>query len=282
MNNFLKQIDYKLQTAILIGIIFTGVMFLVPVITQKAMATIFGTLTGNCRGDRGHVVPCKFLPLQKNLTSGRWIEAPNLEEPCVECKWVTNSNFFGNEEGTIVFQVLNYDPDFNDIFTVYFHNPRFGSNKCSITPTYPFNYFRSCDAEFGFILKMTHHLSQNVWYPNTAKDEEIPRQGVGSTNDKVVIDENGGSGGDSAHTGAAAAAAAMANNDDNGGKLSTQLSQNKDNNIITHGDHDDNSSAFQESINGAEDGQGGSDDTGVGISGNTNSGNGILNGIGGN
>ncbi len=49
---------------------------------------------------------------------------------------------------------------------VYFHNPTFGSNECSIMPTYPFHYFRSCDAGFGFIANMTYHLRQNIWFPN--------------------------------------------------------------------------------------------------------------------
>ncbi len=67
MNKVLKQMDYKGQTAVLSAIlILVGMIFLVPAITEKALAIVQGRAYGTC-GPEGQTHPCQFTFLEKEL-----------------------------------------------------------------------------------------------------------------------------------------------------------------------------------------------------------------------
>src|SRR5215467_990200 len=92
--------DYKGQTAVLSAIfVFVGMMFLVPAITERALARIDATATGTC-GPEGQTQPCEFKVVNQQLYSGQWAMWPKVEGTSVT--WQTSGNPApGDEKGWV-------------------------------------------------------------------------------------------------------------------------------------------------------------------------------------
>ena len=117
--------DYKGQTAVLLSIfVLVGMMFLVPAVTERALARIEATATGTC-GPEGQTHPCEFTLLGKNLNKGKFVEQPS--ESGTSVKWVTAGNPApGDEEGSVLYKVEGARAQ------LWFKNPSVGSNECKI------------------------------------------------------------------------------------------------------------------------------------------------------
>ena len=190
MNKALKLIDYKLQTVVSSGIILVGVMFLVPTITEKALAVTTGVLTGTC-GPTGATHPCEFTFVVKYLRLGHWTLEP--PQKCTDCRWQTKSGLSGNEMGSIIYKVDDGKAGESES---YFYNPLIGSNECHEKDLSDHPHFiGSCHADSGHVAIFRYHVQQ------------ITGQGIGSINDNVATGGNGGSGGDGGHTGSESATA---------------------------------------------------------------------------
>ncbi len=68
--------DYKGQTTVLSIILLVGMIFLVPAITEKALAVTRADAAGRC-GPEGATHPCQLTLLDKFLKSGIWTRTPN-------------------------------------------------------------------------------------------------------------------------------------------------------------------------------------------------------------
>ena len=147
--------DYKGQTAVLLSIfVLVGMIFLVPAITEKALAVIFAT----ARCDR----PCHFTLVGKTLDEGRWDVTPTASGDTV--KWTTTGNPQpGNEKGSVT-----YDVSFGSILSnpgpktavLSFESPVSGrDNKCDINlhPTTT-QINGSCEAGKGLIADFTYTI----------------------------------------------------------------------------------------------------------------------------
>src|SRR5215469_16172878 len=98
----LKRMDYKRQTAVLSSIfVVVGMIFLVPAITQKALAGVDATMTGVC-GPEGQTHPCQLNLEVAKLSSGTWVSKPT--ESGTVVNWKTTGNL-GDEKGTVTYFV---------------------------------------------------------------------------------------------------------------------------------------------------------------------------------
>jgi hypothetical protein len=120
--------DFKGQTAVLSAIlVLVGMIFLVPVITEKALAKVIGTATGTC-GPGGQTQPCQFTYLGSELKQGVWTAYPTSG---TEARWDTAGgqcgNIMCNEEGSVLYKVGGGEA------SLHFYNPSSGKNDCYIT-----------------------------------------------------------------------------------------------------------------------------------------------------
>ncbi len=126
---------FKGQTAVLSAIfVVVGMMFLVPVITEKALAAIHATAEGVCGLTRGIATsttgPCHFTLVGSHLDFGQWTSQPTQSGTVVT--WSTNGgNPIGDEKGSVTYKVTG--PLTEETAVLSFDNPVFGSNKCSIS-----------------------------------------------------------------------------------------------------------------------------------------------------
>ena len=121
--------DFKGQTAVLSAIfVLVGMMFLVPAITEKALAIIKASATGTC-GPEGQTHPCEFALYNQVLRSGKWDHLPTHCGTSVS--WVTTGNpLDGNEEGSVFYWVGAIKSKLQA--ALEFYNPESGSNKCDV------------------------------------------------------------------------------------------------------------------------------------------------------
>ncbi|HYA82733.1 MAG TPA: hypothetical protein VEH06_04700 [Candidatus Bathyarchaeia archaeon] len=99
--------DYKRQTTVLSVIfVLVGIMFLVPAITQKALAGIQAVAEGTCSGGPPH--PCEFSFVGKTLggsSTAKWISEPTKSGTRVT--WATTAGGFGDERGSVTYSLVN-------------------------------------------------------------------------------------------------------------------------------------------------------------------------------
>ena len=127
--------DYRGQTAVLsVILVLVGMMFLVPTITEKALAVIHATARGTCGQDNQYTKPrpCEFSLVTGHLDVGQWISQPTSHGTVVT--WSTKgAGWVADEKGSVTYSVLSFDKKVQARAELSFENPTFGSNKCGIT-----------------------------------------------------------------------------------------------------------------------------------------------------
>jgi hypothetical protein len=125
VNKVLKM-DFKRQTAVLPAIfVLVGMFFLVPAITEKALATVHAIATGEC-GYIGQIRPCQFTLVSKHLEFGTWTSQPSPSRTVVTWS-TTGGKPFGDEKGSVTYKVGE------GTAVLSFENPVIGFNKCSVS-----------------------------------------------------------------------------------------------------------------------------------------------------
>jgi hypothetical protein len=132
--------------------VLVGMMFLVPAITEKALAAIYATAKGVC-GPEGQTHPCEFTLVSKTLDEGIWNSKPTESGTLV--KWSTTGSvgmkIVGNEKGSVTYNVGVGQQ--KETAVLSFENPLSGSNKCDVT-----GIGGSCTAGKGLIADFTYNL----------------------------------------------------------------------------------------------------------------------------
>src|SRR5215831_2716222 len=100
--------DFKGQTAALSAVfVLVGMMFLVPAITEKALAIVNARATGTCGQPKGpyeHTYPCEFTLVKKSLDKGKWASEPTQSGTVVT--WSTTGNPApGDEKGSVTYKI---------------------------------------------------------------------------------------------------------------------------------------------------------------------------------
>jgi hypothetical protein len=108
-------------------------MFLVPAITQKALASVTTVVTGTC-GPEGQTHPCEFTLVTKGLSWGKWTSEPTKSGTSVGWKTcgcdVGKPLGGGPEAGNVMYKVGEGEANANLVFS----NPAVGegSNTCKV------------------------------------------------------------------------------------------------------------------------------------------------------
>jgi hypothetical protein len=125
VNKFLKM-DFKGQTTILAAIfVLAGMIFLVPAITEKALAGVHATATGVC-GPPGQTKACQFTFSAKDLNSrARWVSEPTPSGTFVTWSTVGNPQP-SDEKGSVTYKIGE------DTAILSFDNPVIGKNSCNV------------------------------------------------------------------------------------------------------------------------------------------------------
>jgi hypothetical protein len=111
---------FRGQVAVLSAFVLVGMMFLVPTITEKALASIKAVVTGTC-GPEGETHPCQFTLVSSKLDNGRFVVDPTPSGTSVG--WKTSGNPLGGKElGTVTYKFGDYEAHFQ------FHNPAMNEN----------------------------------------------------------------------------------------------------------------------------------------------------------
>ena len=149
--------DYRGQTAVLSAILVLVGMFLVPAITEKALAVIHATAKGVC-GPDGQTRPCLFSLAERHLVVGDWISQPTKYGTFVT--WSTKgAGLVPDEKGSVGYFL--YPEGIHTriaIVVLSFENPTFGSNKCGITYKEGENTGGDCTAGKGMQAEFTYNL----------------------------------------------------------------------------------------------------------------------------
>ena len=133
----------KGQTAVLLSIfILVGMVFLVPAMTEKALAGV------NAVARFEGCEHCTWTVYGSSLQSGKWVERPTVSSSGDTVTWKTTGNPpGGNEEGVVN---LEGHGQAHGIKHLTFNNPWFGRNSCSTSAlTGGTNFGGSCDAGYG-------------------------------------------------------------------------------------------------------------------------------------
>lgn len=117
---WIMKMAYKRQTAVLsVVFVLVGMMFLVPAITEKALA----------RTEAVAYPPAfsSFFNVRTHLDAGKFIQEP--PEKSFIPGWVTAGTglFGGDEKGYVQYDVKDWGTA-----TFYFYNPNSGSNTCNV------------------------------------------------------------------------------------------------------------------------------------------------------
>jgi hypothetical protein len=144
--------DYRGHTAVLSAIlVLVGMMFLVPAITEKALAVIHATAKGVC-GPEGQTRPCEFVYTGARLSAselGAWVSNPTHSGTFVT--WSTTGGGW-DEKGFVKYNVSGPTGQ-KEMAVLSFENPLVGSNKCGIT-----GIGGDCTAGKGQIAEFTYNL----------------------------------------------------------------------------------------------------------------------------
>ncbi len=148
--------DYKGQTAVLSVIfVLVGMVFLVPAVTEKALATVRGSATATCGPQK---VECPLVWQADHLVSGWWVNKPSISG--LDVTWQTGSNVALNEEGWILYKVEGGTAQ------LWFSNPLVGSNECQVNQlssgmTGTCHAGKGMDAQFTYTLHNSNPYHQH-------------------------------------------------------------------------------------------------------------------------
>jgi hypothetical protein len=124
--------DFKGQTAVLSVIfVLVGMMFLVPTITDKALAGVDATATEQCFEHTGQNPPdpCQFTLVGSHLDSGKWTSQPT--QSGTRVTWSTTGGV-GNEKGSVTYDVSLGPGRTKETAVLSFDNPLIGDNECGV------------------------------------------------------------------------------------------------------------------------------------------------------
>ena len=150
--------DYRGQIAVLSAmLVLVGMMFLVPAITEKALAVIHATAKGVC-GPEGQTRPCEFILGPYHLETGNWISQPTHGGRFVT--WSTEgAGLVADEKGSVTYALYPEGSHTRiGIAVLSFENPLVGSNKCGITYEKGENTGGDCTAGKGMSAEFTYNL----------------------------------------------------------------------------------------------------------------------------
>ena len=120
--------DYKRTTTVLsVMFVLVGMMFLVPAMTEKALATIEAAAecVESCSGS--------FSNISGHMSAGMFLLPPMFRPFEKDIIWITKGpGFYGNERGYVVANV----GIFHGKVTFYFNNPARGDNTCEAVPDF--------------------------------------------------------------------------------------------------------------------------------------------------
>jgi hypothetical protein len=153
---------FRGQTAALSTIfVLVGMVFLVPAITEKALASIKAVVTGTCGPEGAH--GCLFVLASKHLRSGMWQQDPPSNVNRAE--WKTIGAIAGpsgmvpgegNEAGSVIYKVSPLS-GLGEV-ELYFDNPLIGSNKCEVAILSGQGLSGTCNAGKGYDAEFTYTL----------------------------------------------------------------------------------------------------------------------------
>ncbi len=128
-------------------------IFLVPAITEKALAIINAKATGRC-GPVYENEPCQFTLVRVHLDYGYWTSIPTQSGTVVT--WSTAGKPpLGDEEGSVTYSV----GDINHVAKLYFSNPTGRSNHCGVViEKGQEDLSGTCRAGIGYIATFTYTL----------------------------------------------------------------------------------------------------------------------------
>jgi hypothetical protein len=143
-------------------VLVIGMMFLVPAITQKALAGIRAVAEGTCRANTDRALPCEFSFVNKSLNkAASWISEPTKSGTRVT--WVTHGEGFFDEFGYVTYSLV--DPGWKDLpkneVKLYFINPAIGRNSCDVKVLSGL-VSGSCHAGSGMNAAFTYTLRVNL------------------------------------------------------------------------------------------------------------------------
>jgi hypothetical protein len=121
--------DYKRQTTVLsVVFVLVGMMFLVPAITEKALAAIDAFVVVDKILLCPHLV-C-FTNIKGHMFEGRFVKAPTGR---TGINWITAGRglFGGTERGYVTADTAGQ----RGPVTLHFFNPAKGTNTCSVEPS---------------------------------------------------------------------------------------------------------------------------------------------------
>jgi hypothetical protein len=151
--------DFKGQVVLSAILVLVGMMFLVPVGTEKALASIDAVAKGGCIESLIHPMkshPCYFTFMNRYLKPvgpppSEFTTAPNSGTVVT---WSTTGNGGHSEEGWVQYNVEGLGP-----VKLHFDNPALGQNSCRIEAPPTPGLIRNCHAGSGFHAKFTYHLT---------------------------------------------------------------------------------------------------------------------------
>jgi hypothetical protein len=146
--------DFRGQTAVLSAIfVLVGMMFLVPAITEKALAAIHATAKVVC-GTTWHGA-CELTLEGKTLNEGsRWTSEPTQSGTVVT--WSTAGKPpFGDEKGSVTYNVAS---KIGGTAVLTFDNPVLGTNECSDKG----NVYVFCKAGSGQSAEFTYTVHGDI------------------------------------------------------------------------------------------------------------------------
>jgi hypothetical protein len=148
---FAKMIQKNRTKLAVLSVIVGTMIFLIPILTEKADARTTATVTmSGC---------CFFYDVRGHMTLGKFVVSPTPEAGPI-IKWVTAGNLFlgGSEVGSVTANVR-----FGEVqgaVEFKFSNPHIGPNTCDVKT---FGQIKaSCSISRGSIATATYHVSPLV------------------------------------------------------------------------------------------------------------------------
>jgi hypothetical protein len=171
---WILKMHYKRQTAVLsVMFVLVGMMFVVPAITEKAMAFV-ARADGKCG-----TTPCYFSAIHAVLFDGKWLQTPTSGTVVTWSAHRTILTHFpipilSGIDGIVAYRVGNV------IAHLYFNSPFIGPNSCKIDiiPPVPGSHL-ACDKGSGLSPKYFYYLE----LPSPASGSGGSNSGSGSGGD---------------------------------------------------------------------------------------------------
>jgi hypothetical protein len=134
--------------------VLAGMMFIVPAMTEKALATIDATA-------RLYASESAFINVRGHLYAGIF-DPPPILRSSKEIVWGTFNVIYGNERGYVDATIVGFQPHyFSGVATFHFNNPARGPNTCdtALSPTLSPYLVTSCHITRGVHADATYTVA---------------------------------------------------------------------------------------------------------------------------